>query len=179
MVEIIAKKYSKAIVEDIGFAELESFLKNFKKLSEPFYVKEFLDIVNSPCISKDEKQDFLLQFADKKYTNFEKIKNFVRLLAENNRLNVIPSICELLQTNIDEQNNSYIGILYLNKEADSVSIDKIKKNLSERLNIDLDIQQRIVDIEGIKLIIEDLDVEVSFSKEYFLNELKSHILKAI
>lgn len=179
MVEIIAKKYSKAIVEDIGFAELESFLKNFKKLAEPFYVKEFLDIVNSPCISKDEKQDFLLQFADKKYTNFEKIKNFVRLLAENNRLNVIPSICELLQTNIDEQNNSYIGILYLNKEADSVSIDKIKKNLSERLNIDLDIQQRIVDIEGIKLTIEDLDVEVSFSKEYFLNELKSHILKAI
>lgn len=179
MVEIIAKKYSKAIVENIGFAELESFLKNFKKLAEPFYVKKFLDIVNSPCVSKDDKQDFLLQFADKKYANFEKIKNFIRLLAENNRLDAIPSICELLQANIDEQNNSYVGVLYLSKEGDSTSIDKIKKNLSERLNIDLDIQQRIVDIEGIKLVIEDLDIEVSFSKEYFLSELKSHILKAI
>lgn len=179
MVEIIAKKYSKAIVENIGFNELEAFLKNFKKLAEPFYINKFLDIVNSPCISRDEKQEFLLEFADKKYPNFEKIKNFIRLLAENNRLDIIPSICELLQSNIDEQNNSYVGVLYLNKEGDSASIEKIKKSLSERLNIDLDIQQRIVDIEGIKLIIEDLDIEVSFSKEYFLSELKSHILKAI
>lgn len=179
MVEIIAKKYSKAIVQNVGFSELEPFLKNLKKLAEPFHIEKFLDIINSPCISKSDKQDFLLQFLDKKHASFEKIKNFIGLLAENDRFDIIPSVCELLQSNIDEQNNSYVGVLYLNKEGDSASIDKIKKNLSERLNIDLDIQQRIVDIEGIKLIIEDLDIEVSFSREYFLNELKSHILKAI
>lgn len=179
MVEIVAKKYSKAIVENVGFDELESFLKSFKKLAEPFCVERFVDIMNSPYVSKDDKQEFLLEFADKKYANFKKIKNFIALLAENNRFDVIPSICELLQANLDEKNNSYIGILYLNKEVDITSINEIKKNLARRLNIALDIQQKIADIEGIKLVIEDLDIEVSFSKEYFLNELKSHILKAI
>ncbi|MDO7252749.1 F0F1 ATP synthase subunit delta [Helicobacter cappadocius] len=179
MVEIIAKKYAKAVVQSIGFADLDSFLQNLKTITQAFASDKFVDIIDSPHISKTKKQDFLLDFIDKKYSKFNEMKNFIKILVQSNRIDLIPYICDMLKTYLDEQNNFYTGILYTDKQIKPEDIEHIRKNLSKRLDIDFNIEQVVTSIEGIKLVIEDLDIEISFSKEYFLRELRSYILKAI
>ena len=55
----------------------------------------------------------------------------------------------------------------------------IAKSLSSRLNVNLDLRQERAAIDGIRLSVEDLGVEISFSKERFFTDLTNHILKAI
>ncbi|PAF53462.1 hypothetical protein BKH42_05930 [Helicobacter sp. 13S00482-2] len=179
MIEIIAKKYAKAVIESVEYNQLDCFLENLRKISQVFCLKKFVDIIQSPYISKVDKQDLLLELIDRKYSNLNIMKNFIEILVQNNRIDIIPYVCDALQAHIDEKSNFYTGILYVNKLIKPENIEEIKKNLSKRLNIDLNIEQVTSEIEGVKFVIEDLDIEIYFSKEYFLNQLKVHILKAI
>ena len=38
--------------------------------------------------------------------------------------------------------------------------------------------EREIDIEGVRLVVEDLGVEVAFSQERFVSDLREHILRA-
>lgn len=73
----------------------------------------------------------------------------------------------------------YEAILYVAQELDSATISTMTNNLSKKLNVDIAIKQCLTKIDGIKLIVQDLGIEISFAKERFFENLKSHILKAI
>ncbi|PAF52733.1 F0F1 ATP synthase subunit delta [Helicobacter sp. 13S00477-4] len=176
MLENIAKKYIKAIVSDLKKTDIDSFLKELEKIVGLFSIEKFLNIIHSPYIQTPDKQNFLLQLVESKD---HRINNFIKLLIENDRLEITPFVCEGLRAYINEKDKVYIGLLYLREKIDSVMLEEIRKKISTRLSIELKIEQVISKIEGIKLVIEDLDIEISFVKENFLNQLKSHILKAV
>ncbi|PAF48432.1 hypothetical protein BKH46_00530 [Helicobacter sp. 12S02634-8] len=176
MLEVVAKKYTKALIESLDGADLSLVLEDFKGVVGAFSVDKFLDIINSPYVPRAQKCEFLLTLMESKN---EKITNFIKLLAENNRLDMIPFVYGALQLHINETNQSYIGLLYLNEDIDASTIDAITRSLAGRLGVGLEIQKIITEIEGIKLVINGLGIEVSFSRDNFLNELKSYILKAI
>ncbi|PAF41857.1 F0F1 ATP synthase subunit delta [Helicobacter sp. 11S03491-1] len=176
MIKIIAKKYAKAIIEDMSTSELEIFLKNLKKVAQAFFIQKFSDIIYSPYISNSDKENFVLGFFEDKNN---KMVNFMRLLVFHHRLDIIPFVCEVLQAYINQKNKTYTGLLYLDKEVDSGILKQIRDNLSLSLKVDLQIQQIITQIQGIKLIIDELGIEISFLKENFFTQLKLHVLKAI
>ncbi|PAF44217.1 F0F1 ATP synthase subunit delta [Helicobacter sp. 11S02596-1] len=176
MVEIVAKKYTKALIASFDDNHLEAFLKDIEKMVGVFGYEKFLDIIHSPYVSKSHKQAFLLELIN---SNNEKTINFVKLLGENDRFDIIPSLYAGLQAYMSQKSKSYVGLLYLNQKVDPNVVDRIAKALSGRFGVSLEIKQVENPIEGIKLVIDDLGIEISFSRENFLNELKSYVLKAI
>lgn len=176
MVEIIARKYTKAIIESVTLLELREFLIELRRIEGAFYSEKFLEIIRSPYISRVFKEEFIIELLN---TKSDRLINFIKLLVVNHRLTMLPSICSAIQTYVNEQDKKYLGLLFLNKRIESKTLEEIAQNLSRRLGVGLILQQVVINFEGIRLVINDLNLEISFSRDNFLNSLRHHILKAI
>lgn len=174
MLYIIAKKYTQALI-DSG-ADLDEALHILKGFSLVLREKKYADIIASPFLSKTQKEQFLRDNIGKVDT---KLENFFRLLAEADRILLIPYISNELEKRLLANKKEYAATLTSKEELDSKTLDKIQIALAKKLGVKLSIKQKLSGIEGIKLSVEDLGMEVSFSKERFSNDLKHHILKAL
>lgn len=174
MLSIIAKKYTQALI-DSG-SDLHKALEILKGFSIMLKEKKNADILASPFITKAQKEQLLLTSIGKVDT---KLENFFRLLAEADRILLIPYISNELEKRLLAQKREYAATLVTKEELDSKTLEKIQSALAKKLGVNLSIKQNLSGIEGIKLSVEDLGIEISFSKERFSNDLKHHILKAL
>lgn len=175
MEEIIAKKYANALIDIHPIKKLKDIHASLDSISQAFSVDKCKEIIYSPYVSKKDKEKFVLSLLD----DDKDIKSFINVLAQNDRLDLIPFVTKALVKHFMSSEKTYEAILYTAKELDSASVTKIAENLSKKLGVVLTITQSIVQIDGIKLVVEDLGVEISFLKERFLDNLKDHILKSI
>ena len=175
MEEIIAKKYANALIEAYPQKKLEDIYALLSDVSQAFSMDKCKEIIRSPYVSKQDKKAFMLSLLD----DNKDMKNFISVLAENDRLDLIPFMTQALSRHFMNLNKKYEAVLYVAEELDSASVKEIADNLSKRLGVVLSITQSIVSVDGIKLVVQDLGVEISFLKERFLARLKHHILKSI
>ncbi len=75
-------------------------------------------------------------------------------------------------------NKEYIAQLIVSESYDEAVLREIESQFSKKLGVNLLLKQQIVANVGVKLVVEDLGMEVSFSQEKFVNDLRNHILKA-
>ena len=175
MEEIIAKKYAQALIKTYDNTVLKRLTDVLCSACVAFELEKFRDIIHSPYVQKSKKKDLLLSLLE----NQKELAGFVDLLIQNNRLDIIPFIAEILQKHLRSLENQYKAVLYASKSLDSSTIDSIAKSLSNKLGAKLSIEQSQTRIDGIRLVVEDLGVEISFLKKKFFDDLQSHILKAI
>ncbi|WP_300449410.1 F0F1 ATP synthase subunit delta [uncultured Helicobacter sp.] len=174
MLYIIAKKYTQALMDsDVNLDETLHILKGF---SLALKEKKYADIIVSPFLSKAQKEQLLLDNIGKIDT---KLENFFRLLAEADRILLIPYIRNELEKRLLARKKEYAATLTSKEELDTKTLEKIQIALAKKLGVKLSIKQKLSGVEGIKLSVEDLGMEVSFSKERFSSNLKHHILKAL
>jgi F-type H+-transporting ATPase subunit delta len=76
-------------------------------------------------------------------------------------------------------NNSYTGVVYTNNELDAKYMSSIEEQFSKKFNVNLSLSQNVCDYDGIKVDIDSLGVEISFSKERLKSQMIDHILKAV
>lgn len=174
--ESVAKKYIKALSESFSTKELEEIIPLFAKLSKALAEKEVADLLYSPFMKGTQKEELLLSVFD---TIDKRFENFLKLLVLENRIEILPSIAEGLEKRLLAQKKQFVAILRTKDGLDSKTQELIAKSLSKKLNAELSIRQEQASIDGIKLSMEDLGIEISFSKERFLQDLSTHILKAI
>ena len=175
MEEIIAKKYACALIQHFDTKDLEEIAALFHGASQAFALEKFRDIVHSPYVAREQKKNLLLSL----FNNDERLDSFLNLLIENGRLDILPFIGDVIQSHLRMLGNSYRAVLYAPKNLDSDTVSGIVKNLSGRLGVNLDVEQVSAKVDGIRLIVEDLGVEISFLKKRFFENLKSHIVKSI
>ena len=176
MIDNTAKKYVKALVESHKKNELEGVLEIFKALSSAFEVGKFNDIINSPAIKDDEKVNLILSFIKKPD---EKISNFIKLLAKNRRINLIPQIFEGLRKNISAQNNEFYGKIYSSQDIEKSKIKELEAQISKKFNANIKLEPVVTNYNGVKIDVEDLGFEISFSIDRLKNKMSEYILKAI
>ncbi|WP_066387650.1 F0F1 ATP synthase subunit delta [Helicobacter himalayensis] len=174
--ESVAKKYIKALSESFSTKELEEIIPLFTKLSKVLAEKKVADLLYSPFMKSAQKEGLLLSVFD---TIDKRFENFLKLLVLENRIELLPSITEGLEKRLLAQKKQFVAILHTKDGLDSKTQELIAKSLSKKLNAELSIRQEQASIDGIKLSVEDLGIEISFSKERFLQDLSAHILKAI
>ncbi|MDE6045319.1 MAG: hypothetical protein K2F85_07385, partial [Helicobacter sp.] len=58
------------------------------------------------------------------------------------------------------------------------TLENIKNTFAKKLNVNLALKHEHSDKEGVRLVVEDLGVEVAFSQERFVSDLREHILRA-
>lgn len=174
---LVAKRYVKALKESFRTAELVKLDAVFSILTDIFKQSASLNFMQNPEIDRQDKENILLDAVKSVKSN--KLNNFIRLLVEKNRIDIIPAISNVLTKEISAIKNNYIGYIYSNEKLDEKSLTGLSKNLSDKIGAKIDLQQIQNGFDGIKVNVKDLGIEIDFSKTKIDSQITNHILKAI
>lgn len=177
MKDLIAKRYIKALARAATEAELKEIVESLSKLAEAYRVAKFKEIIESPYIEQKQKTEFILSnILDNQFNT--KFSNFIKILAEHKRLDLFDDLHRELSSYLAALNKEYIAKLFVSESYDESVLKEIQNKFSKKLGVNLSLKQQVIENTGIRLVVEDLGVEVSFSQEKFANDLRNHILKA-
>lgn len=176
MVDLVAKRYVKAIMIDSNNKSLTTVFNELNTISNAFLSDKFVSIINSTEISVESKIDLILSFLKRVS---KKTSNLIKLLGEKKRLDIIPDIVNILGNELAVLNNSYKGIIYTNVKLSTQEVAKLNKQFSAKFDVNLKLTQNVCDYDGIKVDIDGLGIEVGFSKDRLKAQLIEHILKAV
>ena len=176
MNDLVAKRYVKALIDGRDNQVINSISGNLNTISSVFCDEKFISIITSPEVADNAKVDLIISLVDSTDGIF---KNFIKLLGEKRRLSLLPIIAKELNTQIAKMNNNYIGVVYTNQVLSNDYVSSIEEQFSKKFNVKLSLTQNVCDYDGIKVDIDGLGVEISFSKERLKSQLIDHILKAV
>jgi F-type H+-transporting ATPase subunit delta len=175
MSSLVAKRYIKALLIDNDIDASLVIYNNINQISSAYVDDKFLSIISSPEVSDDKKVKLILSFIKPS----DIITNLIKLLAQKKRLNIIPNIVDELKKEISVMTKNYEGIIYTNVKLNQTDINKISKKFATKFDITLSLHQNICNYDGIKVGIEGLGVEISFSKSRLKLQMIEHIFQAV
>jgi len=177
MEEIIAKKYIKAIKNSSNKTSMADIAAIFSVLAKSFKDEKFISIIINPNVSSDDKSSILLDAV--KSLDSSSVNNLIKLLVEKNRISIIPALAEEFRKDLAHTNKSYVGFVYSDSEIDSKVIQDLSDGLGKKFNSKIMLNFSKADFNGIKVDVEDLGVEIDFSKTRINTQMIEHIIKAI
>jgi len=177
MQEQIAKRYISGLKQNIGAENLENVSTIFAALAKSSKDAAYLRIMQSPMVSNNDKKEIILDAV--KSANSNALNNMVSLLAEKNRLDLIPSIASELKKELDRTSKVYSGVIYSDSDIDAATLEGISAGISKKVDATINLEFIKNDFDGIKVEVEGLGVEINFSKTRLNSQLIEHILKAI
>ncbi len=172
----IAKKYVNALIQSCTQAQLLAICEELTKVLEAFKIEKFTNIVLSPDVTQEKKEALVLSLIQ---TKDAKLTNFIKLLAVNDRLDLLPLIVKELKYQISLKNNVFEGEILSNFDISAEQVAMLEANFSQKFNAQIKLKALKNDYPGIKIALDDLGVEVSFSLDRLKAQMSEHILKAI
>lgn len=175
--EMIAKRYVQSLVTVLDSSSLDNTSELFAGLSRAFDDAKFVQIMNSNDIAVSAKTTLVLGMVE--CANSNEINNLIKLLGENNRLPLIPAIAKELKRQISAIKRIYTGTIYSSSAMDQSSIDGIARDLGKKVNATISLAFAPTTTNGVKIVVDGLNVEIDFSKSRLNAQITEHILKAI
>ncbi len=177
MAEQIAKRYIKALKKDTKLKSLQIISNIFTELALAFDNDSFNNIINNPNVKVEDKTSILLDAV--KSAKSDVLNNLIKLLGEHKRLHIIPAIAVEMKKDLAATNKSYTGIVYSDEKMTAKVIKELGVGLGEKYNSKITLEFVQNDFNGIKVDVEDLGIEINFSKTRINNQIIDHIVKAI
>jgi F-type H+-transporting ATPase subunit delta len=177
MEELIAKRYIKALNSGSDIKSIQKMTNVFSILAESFKDDKFVQIIENPNVDADDKSKILLEAV--KSAKSDKINNLIKLLVENKRINIIPAIAEELRKDVAASTKTYAGVVYSDSEIDAKVMQELSDGLSKKFDLNISLKFIKNDFNGIKVDVEDLGIEINFSKSRINSQMIEHIVKAI
>jgi len=175
MEEIIAKRYAQALSSTIknreDAAEVLSLLSI--ALENPAIKRVLL----SPVVSNEKKTEMILSALDDHID--ASMVNFIKILGENKRLDLIPSIARVLNTDLQKISNEYTGVISSNETLDSKTLGNLEETLERYTGSTIKLTQKKSDLDGLRVVVDDLGIEVNFSKQRVKEQLIDFIKKSL
>ncbi len=176
MIPPIAKKYVKALFESADEKSIKEYYDKLESLNSAYSLEKVKNILLSPSITKSQKVDFVLSLVE---DSDDKFSNFIKILVLNDRMNLLPAICDELRYELSVKENRFVGHIVSSSKVDENSKKSIEEKLSKKFNSQIILETVEADYPGVKIEIEDLGVEISFSIDRLKAQMTEHILKAI
>jgi F-type H+-transporting ATPase subunit delta len=176
MIDLVAKRYVKALMSSNDAKSLTPIFNELKTISTAYSDDKFLLIISSTDVTVEKKVNLIISFLKKAS---DTTTNLIKLLGEKKRLDIVPTIVNILDGELAKLNNTYTGVIHTNVKLDNGEVAKLTKQFAAKFNIKLKLTQNVCDYDGIKVDIDGLGVEVGFSKERLRSQLIDHILKAV
>lgn len=176
MNDLVAKKYVKALVDGRDAKSIAVVSNNLNSISSAFSDEKFNSIISSPEVNDKNKVELVISLVKKAD---QTLTNFIKLLGEKRRLELLPFIADELNVQIAKMNNTYVGVVYTNEELSKDYVSSIEKQFSKKFDVKLSLSQNVCDYDGIKVDIDGLGVEISFSKDRLKTQMIDHILQAV
>jgi F-type H+-transporting ATPase subunit delta len=177
MEELIAKKYIKAIKNSSDATKLDGIAEVFSVLAESFKDDKFVNIMNNPNVSLNDKSSILLDSV--KSVKSEAVNNLIKLLVEKKRISVIPALAEEFRKDLAHSTKNYKGVIYSDTDVSEKVIRDLSDGLSKKFNSTIVLDFIKTDFNGIKVEVDDLGIEIDFSKSRINTQMIEHIIKAI
>jgi len=172
---MIVEKYVKALLaalkEDDEIVEVYEAIARLSLIAKD---PKFILIVKSPLLSIEEKVVILKQLAECENSKFI---NFMKILLENKRIDLLKEIFQSLYAAVSKHFNTYAGEVIGKISEDTLKA--IEEKLAQKFNATIKLKTKDTDLNGIKVFVDVLNVEVSISEEKFKQNLIKQILKAI
>ncbi len=177
MEELIAKRYIKALKQSADVQTMKNMTVVFSVLAESFNDEKFIQIIDNPMVSKEQKSEILLAAVEP--AKSEIINTLIKLLVEKNRTSIIPALAEGMRKDTANTSKTYSGVVYSDSDIDAKVIQDLSSGLSKKFDSNISLDFIKDDFNGIKVDVEDLGVEINFSKTRINNQIIEHIVKAI
>ena len=176
-IELIAKRYVKALKSELSAEELSNVCEIFSELAVSFKDESFKAVVSNPSVNSADKVNILLEAI--KSAESEKVNNFIKLLGENKRLDVIPALAAVLKKDIAQSSKKYQGVVYSNSDIEASVIKNLGEGLGKKYDSQIALDFVKNEFDGVKVDVEDLGIEINFSKTRINDQIIEHIVKAI
>jgi len=177
MEELIAKRYVKALKNSVNMSQLEDISKVFSILAKEFDNEKFTKIITNSTVNKDDKLSILLDAV--KPAGMKEVDNLVKLLVDNKRINVIPYIAMVLNKELAASSKHYNGFVYSDTSINENVMQELSRGLSKKFDSTIALTFIKSSVNGIKVSVDDLGVEIDFSKDRINSQMIEHIIKAI
>ena len=177
MEELIAKRYVKALKSETDTASMEAISEVFAGLADSFKNDKFINVVTNPNVAVAEKTALLLDAVKK--AESDKLNNFIKLIVENKRIQIIPAISRELKKDIAVSTKTFEGKIYSDSDMDAAVVTSLAEGLSKKFDSTISLTFVKNDFNGIKVEVEGLGVEINFSKDRIDSQFIQHIIQAI
>ena len=171
---MVVEKYTKALLRALDKDEVVEVYEAVARVALIANDPKFILLVKSPVLGEEEKVRLLCEIAQ---SQNEKLVNFFKILLENKRMDLIREIHQSLYEKVAEMFNTYAGFVY--GKVNDETLEELEKKLSEKFDATVKLQLKESDINGIKVFVDVLNVEVAISEDRIKQDLVSQILKAI
>ena len=177
MEELIAKRYVNALVDSTNKEERDNFSKILLAITEAFLDSNVIEKLSSPLISNEVKTSMVIESLGEVD---DKLLNFIKIIGENGRLDLLPTIAKVLKQAIQTETNKYEGVVISSSKLEESELKELQKSLSAYTNgANIQLTQEVSDVDGIKVSVEDLGIEVNFSKQRVKEQLIDFITKSL
>ena len=133
----ISKNYAQALIELAGgdLSLEETFLNEIKSINEIIsQIKETKQIFENPGISKDEKKELIKNLFSGKIN--QNVLNFLFLLIDKQRFNILPDIQNWLNKFINNRKGIVIAEVTSALELDANTLENLKQKFETLLKED-------------------------------------------
>ena len=176
MSELIAKRYVNALSEVASSEQKVTYSEVLTAIAGLFEDAKIADRLTSPLISSTQKTAFILDGMKGADSNLE---NFIKILGENSRLDLIPSIAKTLKQELQKESGQYEGVVTSSNTLSDADLADLQNSLKKYTGSSIKLTQQKSDLEGIKVTVEDLGIEVNFSKQRVKEQLIDFITKSL
>lgn len=175
MEELIAKRYASALSSVAK--DLPAILEVLNVLTEVTSTSEVKSALTSPIVSSEKKTEMILSSLGNKVDT--SLVNFIKILGENNRLDLIPAITKVLNSDQQRVSNAYEGVLKSSSTLDAEALENLENTLKTYTGSTIKLSQEKTDLEGLRVSVDDLGIEVNFSKQRVKEQLIDFIKKSL
>jgi len=175
MEELIAKRYATAlssVAKDIA-----SIAEVLNVLTEAIDNNEVKTALTSPIVTAEKKTEMILSALGKKADGI--LVNFIKVLGENKRLDLIPAITKVLNADLQKESNQYEGVLKSKETLGNKELTKLEETLKKYTGSTIKLTQENTDLDGLRVSVDDLGIEVNFSKQRVKEQLIDFIKKSL
>ncbi len=177
MTELVAKRYAKALMDIDGGKKIDNFVVALDAVASELKSPKAREIITSPLVSSEDKVSLILDalgdIADPALTQL------IRIMGEKGRLALIPELTEILKFEKKKESNSFVGKVESKNRLEDSEIASLENALSKYSSAEIKLEQAESDLNGVKVEVEDLGLELNFSKDRVKVDLLDYIQKAL
>ncbi len=175
MEELIAKRYAQALTAATKDVAADAALLN--ALSKAMDSDEVRTALTSPIVAAEKKAEMVLSALGKNASTA--VTNFIKILGENKRLDLIPTIAKVLNKELQKESNQYEGVVKSTNTLDDATLADLEETLQKYTGATIKLTQEKSDLDGLRVTVDDLGIEVNFSKQRVKEQLIDFIKKSL
>lgn len=173
MKNALSSRYAKAIIEALSENKCRELLEKYEEIQALYAEKDFVALLQNPFVDSQKKSQILLEILN---INDAQVRSGIKVLGNAGRLAILPNVLSEVADIFASKQQIHRAVLYSQVKTSAELIEKIGNTLSAKIGGKVEIIEKLWEKDGIKCVIEDLGLEISFSQDAFIRHLQEYIL---